>query len=709
KRIKLADDEGEGCISTFDVTSSMRIVSPSFLEENENEDAVVDSKWRRNKKRIKLADDEGEGCISTFDVTSSIRIVSLSFLEENENEDAVVDSKWKRNKSRSKQKIRVPNKYDNTVCDLNKNKKASTQNTVEGRVGDEQAKVRVSDTKLGTGENKRDEGMVENSTGETLCYIPTTIAEDGSDVAIFDEELSPDVCFEKAETDTVLLWIKMFDIPLEAWSTKGISTLASSLGEPITMDDMAAQMCNSCNIRKRTEDELAKMREEKRNDNKKLSHDFVAGKGDDKQEYMPKPSNNNTTKSKVHNGTVGEESTMNTANNDTIAQASNESSNKYVVLEDLGENVGCDIDVSQKRRGIGCKEKQDEIRNWIQNNKLSLCAIIEARAQANDQKIKLYCSFIYAANHGKERQSLWVDLGRQKSVTNKHPWVLMGDFNVTLSPNKHFVGGSNIFIDMYEFQDCVNMIEVEDLCNSGLQFTWTKSPQNPLAGPLKNMDRFMVNGYFLNSFKKAHAIFLPYIISDYSPTVLEKVKENWKDTVCGYKMFQLVKKLKGVKKVLNDQNWKNGNLFDKTALLKDKVKEWQSKIDRDPHNNAIKEEGVSLLKEYKDAISVEGKLLLLNREEAADMIVEVTNDEIKKAIFDIANIKAPGPDASKYGEKHYIFGSISDQLRQEILRIIPFQMRKLPMKYLGVPLLAKCLGVADCQVLNEKVKAKVGD
>ncbi|GJX06272.1 hypothetical protein Tco_0194204 [Tanacetum coccineum] len=45
------------------------------------------------RKRIKLADDEGEGSIST----SSMRILSLSFLEEKENEDGVMGSKRKRN------------------------------------------------------------------------------------------------------------------------------------------------------------------------------------------------------------------------------------------------------------------------------------------------------------------------------------------------------------------------------------------------------------------------------------------------------------------------------------------------------------------------------------------------------------------------------------------------------------------------------------
>ncbi|GJX06069.1 RNA-directed DNA polymerase, eukaryota, reverse transcriptase zinc-binding domain protein [Tanacetum coccineum] len=55
------------------------------------------------------------------------------------------------------------------------------------------------------------------------------------------------------------------------------------------------------------------------------------------------------------------------------------------------------------------------------------------------------------------------------------------------------------------------------------------------------------------------------------------------------------------------------------------------------------------------------------------------------------------------------FGSVYEQTRHDILNIVPFKVGNLPMKYLGVPLLEKCLGVADCKVLIDKLKAKVGD
>nr|GEW33656.1 hypothetical protein [Tanacetum cinerariifolium] len=58
------------------------------------------------------------------------------------------------------------------------------------------------------------------------------------------------------------------------------------------------------------------------------------------------------------------------------------------------------------------------------------------------------------------------------------------------------------------------------------------------------------------------------------PEFFQKVTDNWKNDVC------------------------------------DKVKEWQRKIDRDPHNIVIKEEGGALLNKYKEVVVDEGKFLM---------------------------------------------------------------------------------------------------
>ncbi|GKA39073.1 retrotransposon protein, putative, ty1-copia subclass [Tanacetum coccineum] len=61
---------------------------------------------------------------------------------------------------------------------------------------------------------------------------------------------------------------------------------------------------------------------------------------------------------------------------------------------------------------------------------------------------------------GIKRRCLWDDLRMKKNITNGRPWILLGDFNVTLKADKHFAGGSKITRDMKEFDDCVNDIEL---------------------------------------------------------------------------------------------------------------------------------------------------------------------------------------------------------------------------------------------------------
>ncbi|GKD74120.1 RNA-directed DNA polymerase, eukaryota, reverse transcriptase zinc-binding domain protein [Tanacetum coccineum] len=53
------------------------------------------------------------------------------------------------------------------------------------------------------------------------------------------------------------------------------------------------------------------------------------------------------------------------------------------------------------------------------------------------------------------------------------------------------------------------------------------------------------------------------------------------------------------------------------------------------------------------------------------------------------------------------FGSVPLDVQRDILIIMHFQVGKLPMKYLGVPLIAKKLGVNDCKNLVNKISEKI--
>ncbi|GKB99091.1 zinc knuckle CX2CX4HX4C containing protein [Tanacetum coccineum] len=59
---------------------------------------------------------------------------------------------------------------------------------------------------------------------------------------MFVQKWCIDMCLDKAEAKKIPMWVKMLKIPMEAWSVKGISALASSLGKPIIMDEVTTRI-----------------------------------------------------------------------------------------------------------------------------------------------------------------------------------------------------------------------------------------------------------------------------------------------------------------------------------------------------------------------------------------------------------------------------------------------------------------------------------
>ncbi|GJW76252.1 RNA-directed DNA polymerase, eukaryota, reverse transcriptase zinc-binding domain protein [Tanacetum coccineum] len=246
--------------------------------------------------------------------------------------------------------------------------------------------------------------------------------------------------------------------------------------------------------------------------------------------------------------------------------------------------------------------------------------------------IVIWCKcFIYADNKGMDRRILWNDLQIAKCSTVGYPWVIIGDFNVTLNVEEHSAGRSTISNDMQDFIDCVNNIGVEDLCMSGMFYTWIKSPFNPNTSILKKLDRVMANDELTTKYNNAHVVFHLFIVSDHSPAVLifpnamTKRKKSfkfanfitdkkdflpivdsvWKIQLRGFYMFQLVKKLKLLKKQLNRLQWKNSDVFDRVICLRNKLKAAKMNLSIFPHDNDIKEDAATIFEEYSKAISDE--------------------------------------------------------------------------------------------------------
>nr|GEY74658.1 hypothetical protein [Tanacetum cinerariifolium] len=144
--------------------------------------------------------------------------------------------------------------------------------------------------------------------------------------------------------------------------------------------------------------------------------------------------------------------------------------------------------------------------------------VMHTRIWIKAESKEFFCSFIYAHNRYTHRRGLWNCLNLHKNFIHDRPWCILGDFNAALNIEDTIVGSSIMDISMCEFRECIDDIELMDVPQAGLKFTWNQKPQGN-NGILKKLDRVMANVAFSNGFAGNYAVFQPYGISDHSPAV----------------------------------------------------------------------------------------------------------------------------------------------------------------------------------------------
>ncbi|XP_022030899.1 uncharacterized protein LOC110931834 [Helianthus annuus] len=299
----------------------------------------------------------------------------------------------------------------------------------------------------------------------------------------------------------------------------------------------------------------------------------------------------------------------------------------------------------------------------------------------------VFCSFVYADNHYKNRRK---------------PWVIMGDFNSSLYLEDSLTSSSTSSVGMREFKECVNNIEVFDINSSGLHYTWSNKQKQ--GAVFKKIDRVMGNTLFIDVFPAAAACYHPYRISDHSPCILtlpsvtrekpkpfkfvnllsekkgfiEEVKRTWDVDVQGFPMYQVVQKLKALKRPLRKLFQQQGNLHEKVKEARNNLDVCQRAMDEAPMNLELKTQHADFIKRIFPIRDANGNLFeggavspvmvdhytrffgssgaisidpspdlfsnVLSVDKACGMVRDVTDEEIKGAMFSIAGNKAPGPD-----------------------------------------------------------------
>ncbi|XP_021975392.1 uncharacterized protein LOC110870522 [Helianthus annuus] len=243
----------------------------------------------------------------------------------------------------------------------------------------------------------------------------------------------------------------------------------------------------------------------------------------------------------------------------------------------------------------------------------------------------VFCSFVYAKNSYQERRRLWETLCIHKSLCHDKPCVVMGDFNSALHVEDSLYGPSTGSIGMREFHDCVQYTELVDINGHGLHYTWNQKPKQGI-GLLKKIDRVMGNLKFLEMFPEAFVCYLPFRISDHTPCIL-KWPNSTKEKPKPFKFANFItskpefRNARGRIQTIQDVA---GNRFEGDNVPSALVHHYENFLGHIDQVSSINMEDLDMN--------------VLSSNDANIMVRQVTREEVKNAMFSIAENKAAGPD-----------------------------------------------------------------
>ncbi|GJY14190.1 RNA-directed DNA polymerase, eukaryota, reverse transcriptase zinc-binding domain protein [Tanacetum coccineum] len=268
-----------------------------------------------------------------------------------------------------------------------------------------------------------------------------------------------------------------------------------------------------------------------------------------------------------------------------------------------------------------------------------------------DGKSFLIYLLFMGENHNEIEIVYYEDLMDHSLTAGIHHWVLLGDFNVTLFDNKSTNTSVRGAYGVKYFKGCVEALEIKDILMSGFF----------------SMGRWDTKG-------RTNGLFLVVGVGDH---------------------YILAKRLKMMKKHMRKLNKKNDNVFANVKKLKIEMERVQADLDKNRYCSVLREEEMIYINAYRNALLDEERVLrqkskikwlkerdlnnayfhnslkgrmnksiiesisgegresftgvdvadkFINEHDALEMVKLVTNEEIKAAIFDIKDNKAPGPD-----------------------------------------------------------------
>ena len=125
-----------------------------------------------------------------------------------------------------------------------------------------------------------------------------------------------------------------------------------------------------------------------------------------------------------------------------------------------------------------------------------------------------YITYVYGANQEGTRRDLWTAL-EAIALSMDDAWCVMGDFNAVLYPEDRQGGTMVQDFEVRPFQECITNCELQEARYRGPYFSWTNHTV------WTRIDRVFTNTLWYGVFDFCQTAYLPHSLSDHTPLVLE--------------------------------------------------------------------------------------------------------------------------------------------------------------------------------------------
>lgn len=137
----------------------------------------------------------------------------------------------------------------------------------------------------------------------------------------------------------------------------------------------------------------------------------------------------------------------------------------------------------------------------------------------NSQSEEFYLTVVYGYNERRNRNDLWHELRYQNNIIGDKPWLLMGDFNITINSSvktgRHRVDRNAIT----DFTDCVQDLDLVVIQSTGFKYTRSNRRKGDNRTYTK-IDHMLCNEQWKNLIPHFQLVHETLLSLDHSPCIL---------------------------------------------------------------------------------------------------------------------------------------------------------------------------------------------